>query len=435
MNDSASFTRSEQERDQRQRPPIRVAQLVTSLASGGAQATVLDSVDMADQPIEVTVLAGCPGGDRESTLWDDPRLAGVEVIEVPRLVRAVSPINDVLALLWLVRWLRRTRPDVLHTHSSKAGVVGRIAAALAGIPCAHTVHGWGPLHATNRYGAAMALLIERRLASICSAIVVVGGNDLRRGLAQGIGSPGRYRVIRSGVETSIGASSAVDRHMVRAELGLGLDAGADRYVIGMVARMAYPKDHLTLIEAFRLADIDNSELVLIGDGPNRTVVEQAVAAAEMGERIRLLGQRTDAARLVGGFDLAVLSSLWEGMPRSVVEAVAASVPVVACDVGNIGDLLQDGVSGRLVPPGDAEALAAVFVDSHKRQMIYQDMAAVAARRINEFSADKMRHDLATLWLELASADRPAVEVEPSNRTAHDRVRGPAGRQRPSILQR
>ncbi len=402
---------------------IRVAQLVTNLANGGAQATVLDSADMAAHGVAVTVLAGGEGRAAGSTLWADPRLDAADVVEVPRLVRAVSPIDDLAALWWLIRWLRRHRPDVLHTHSSKAGVVGRLAAAVAGIPCVHTVHGWGPLYSRRRV-VALAKAIERLLARLSAALIVVGTGDLRHGLDLGIGRVEQYRMIRSGVDISTGAAAANDRQAIRAELlsntGSGRAVADSRtdspFVIGMVARMAVQKDHLTLIEAFRLANLDDAVLVLIGDGPTRATVEQAIVAAELEGRVHLLGSRPDGARLVAGFDVAVLSSHWEGMPRSVVEAAAASVPVVACEVGTVGDLIEDGVTGRVVPPSDAQALAAALTESRQRRQEHRQMAEAALGRVDDFSADKMRRDLVELWFELAAVERPTpIGASPHHR--------------------
>ncbi len=376
-----------------------VVQLVTTLARGGAQATVLASADrsiMAEQGVDVVVLAGADNAGNGS-FWDDPRLDSVDVVPVPSLVRSVAPLRDLRCLWWLIRWIRANRPAVLHTHSSKAGVLGRLAAAATGTPCVHTVHGWGPLYAENRFAALLATLLERMLAAITAALVVVGESDLRRGLAAGIGRPGRYRVIRSGIDIERSADAAANRGSIRRELQV-----EQSFVVGMVARMAEPKDHACLISAFAAADLPaTSLLVLVGDGPQRAAVEQLVEALGLTDRVRFLGGRADADRVVAGFDLAVLSSRWEGMPRSVVEAAAASVPIVATDVGGVHELIDDGISGRLVPVGDVESLAAALTDAYDRPEAYRNMAEVAERRAGAFSADRMRRDLVELWRGLA----------------------------------
>lgn len=387
--------------------PIRVVQLVTTMARGGAQATVVSSSEGTDPGVEVTVLAG-PDITDEGTYWDSDALDRVPTVMVPNLVRRLSPKNDLRALWWLVRWLRSNRPDVVHTHSSKAGVLGRLAAEAAGIPCVHTVHGWGPLCSTSapiRFGARM---IERNLARLCSALVVVGQPDLEFGLANDIGRPEQYRVIRSGIDTSTARSANAERSQVRVDLGVG-----DRYVVGMVARMSFQKDHRTLMLAFSKADLPRSTLVLIGDGPLRSELEQLTEDLRIEDRVVLLGVRSDADRLVAGFDVSVLSSRWEGMPRTVVEAAAACVPVVATDVGSVVELIEDGVSGTLVPVADVAGLTTALSRIHGSPNEAMAMAAVAADRSSEFSASKMRRELARLWREVAdgrsdrSAERPS----------------------------
>ncbi|MEM7273375.1 MAG: glycosyltransferase family 4 protein [Actinomycetota bacterium] len=401
----------------RSRRPLRVAQIVTTLARGGAQATVMASAEMSADGVAVTVLAG-PDRTDEGSFWDDERAGDAgsipEVVEVPDLVRRPAPVKDVLALVWLVRWLRRHRPDVVHTHSSKAGVLGRLAARAVGIPCAHTVHGWGPLYATSPVARRVAVTIERVLARCSAALIVVGRADLRYGLDHGIGSTQRYRLIRSGIDTALATAAAARRDEIRSELGLG-----DRFVVGMVARMAYPKDHASLVAAVADADLGDAVLVLIGDGPERAEVERLAVAAGLGERIRILGLRPDAATVVAAFDVAVLASRWEGMPRSVVEAAAAGVPVIATDVGSVADLIEDGVSGRLVPPGDVAALAQALVDVHASPAARRIMADAARERSVEFSVDRMRRELRDLWRELAGRPSTAPDVT-GDRSARDR---------------
>lgn len=395
--------------------PIRVAQIVTTLTRGGAQATVLAATDQDPGEVEVTVLAGPPkpGAD---TFWAD-RDAD-RVFAVPHLTRPVDPVNDLRALWWLIRWLRSNRPDVVHTHSAKAGVLGRLAAAVTGIPAAHTVHGWGPMHSDRRLVRAVALMIERAMAKLSRALVVVGTADLDLGLAAGVGRPAHYHLIRSGVDVELGRRSADHRQQIRAELlselselGLGGDDNGDDQtkIVGMVARMAEPKDHRTLIAAFAKADLPGSVLVLIGDGPRRPSVEAAVAEHGIDGRVLLAGARPDAARLVAAFDVAVLASRWEGMPRVVVEAAAASVPMITTDVGSVTDLIEDDVSGTVVAVGDVDALAGALSTRFARPERSLAMAAEAQRRVDGFSVEVMCRDLVVLWRALASRSADGLD--------------------------
>ncbi|MEM9655254.1 MAG: glycosyltransferase family 4 protein [Actinomycetota bacterium] len=375
-------------------PPVRVVQLVTTMARGGAQATVIGSSAGMDPSVRVIVLAGRDTTE-EGTYWGSAELRAVDTIVVPRLVRSLSPKNDLAALWWLVRWLRRNRPDVMHTHSSKAGVLGRIAARLVGIPCAHTVHGWGPVSVAPRSVRFAVLMIERLLARLSDALVVVGRPDLDFGLDRQIGDPSRYRLIRSGVDTSTAEAAAAERTVIRTELGLD-----GRYVVGMVARMSPQKDHTTLLHAFAGAAIPDSTLVLIGDGPLRTEVAALAERLDIADRVQFLGMRSDAARLVAGFDVSVLSSRWEGMPRTVVEAAAAGVPVIATDVGAVSELIEDGRAGTLVPPGDVVRLTAALQAVRGEPSVAGLMADTARAATEQFSIEHMRSELTDLWRDL-----------------------------------
>ena len=381
--------------------PVRVAQLVTTMARGGAQLTVLESALVDGRQIDMTVLAG---SDRppEGDFWSDPRLSPVAVVEVPWLKRRIAPFSDVMAVLWLARWLRRERPDVFHTHSTKAGVIGRLAGFLVGVPVVHTVHGWaGALHAGRPITRNLVALTERALAAISAQLVVVGHGDREMGLRLGIGGPDRYRVVRSGIDVE-STSRSEHRSRDRARSAFGVD---DRsVVIGMVARMAPQKDHQTALAAFaRLAaQRQDVALVLIGDGPGRDDVEADIARRRLGDRVRTFGHRSDAAELASGFDIALLASHWEGVPRSLVEAAAAGVPLVATDVGSVADIVVDDVTGFLVDGNDVEALVARLGKLVDDPALRTRLGRAAAERSRDFSADRMRSDLMSLWSEVAN---------------------------------
>ncbi len=390
--------------------PLRVTQIVTTLARGGAQATVVASAHDLDPGTEVSILTG-PDSTAEGTYWGDPALASISVELVDDLVRAIRPVNDVRAVRSLIDRLRRDRPDVVHTHSSKAGVLGRLAAVAAGIPCVHTVHGWGPLDVGGAIAGRAVVAVERLLARRTAALVTVGQADLERGLELGIGRPDQYRLIRSGIDLPwpVGPDRASghppDRNAVRAELAL-----EGRWVVGMVGRMAAQKDQALLIEAFGAAGMDDATLVLVGDGPTRGEIETAAGRWPHLD-IRLLGARPDGARLVAGFDVAVNASRWEGLPRTVVEAAANGVPVVATDVGATGELIRPRVSGHLVRPGHAEGLTEALLTVRSDAAATREMAAEARRMAEGFSADRMRRDLVELWHDVAgrSGDRNRAE--------------------------
>lgn len=382
---------------------IRVVQIITSLAKGGAQATVVASAQVDDPTVDMTILAG-PEVTTEGAWWGHEQLDDVAVQVVPDLVRRPAPMRDLLAFVWIVRALRRLRPDVVHTHSFKGGVVGRLAAAALGIPVVHTVHGWGALHSSNPLVRGLALRIERVLASVTDTMVLVGRSDQFMAERLGIGHDYHRRLIRSGIELPDRESIPETRRRVRTDLSL-----TGRFVVGMVGRLAAPKDHLTLLEAFWLANLPGATLLIIGDGPERERIERF--AAELLERdpsldVRFLGQRDDAVELVAAFDIAVHSSRFEGLPRTVVEAAASGVPVVSADVGSVSDVIEDGLSGRLVAPGDPGAMSGAMVELADDPHTRRRLADEALSRTGRFALERMRGDLVHLWWESAHREAP-----------------------------
>ena len=387
--------------------PLRVAQLITTMARGGAQATVLASRDMLEHGADVTILAG-RDDTGEGTHWPELDRCDGRVVSVPTLHRAPRAIADLRTLWWLIRWLKATRPDVLHTHSSKAGVLGRVAAAVSGVPVVHTVHGWS-FAAPGRNGHLDRLievgvtLLERALARLSDALVVVTPLDLEAGLAKRVGQAGQYRLVRSGVELEQPRLGRQRRDELRHELGLD-----DRFVVGTVGRLAAQKDLGTLVEGFA-AIVERSDgfardavLVIVGEGPDRESLERLAESAGVHSRTVFVGHRDDAAQLVAAFDVFALTSRWEGLPRTIVEAMAALVPVVATSVGGVGEIVRDEETGILVAPGGAAEVARALGRLWADPDLGRRLAASAEHAVSEFSADRMRRDLGRVWSELAA---------------------------------
>lgn len=382
---------------------LRVAQVITSLARGGAQATVLASARMESAAVAVSVLAG-PDDPGEGTYWDDAAAAGIESAVVPNLHRAIDPAEDLRALGWLVRWLMTERPDVVHTHSAKAGIIGRLAASLVGIPVVHTVHGWTAASVGDGPGAGVRrrLMIdaERRMARRSAALVVVTPLDAAEGVRIGIGTIDDYRVIRSGVELSESRQGREDRDMTRRALGLG---GA--FVVGTVGRLAEQKDLATLISGFAAADLPGGHLVIVGDGPLRPALEEQARRLRVADRVEFLGQRADAAALIGALDVFASTSRWEGLPRTIIEAMAARVPVVATPVGGVAEVVRPGETGTLVPVADQAAVAEALLQQYRSPQGFRVLAERAAEQVEVFAVERMRDDLAALWFEVACRER------------------------------
>jgi len=347
---------------------------------------------------------------------------GFEVHRLGSLRRLPSLLGDLRTLYELWRLMRTQRPQIVHTHTAKAGVLGRMAAFFAGVPViVHTFHG----HVLHGYfGPFLSWLVqltERALARISSAIVTLSPG-LRDELSLGyrVAPPERFRVIPLGRPLAEFLGCESQSGALRAELGLP----PERRLIGCVGRLVPIKDHETLLRAIAEPVLVEQplQLLIIGDGELRERLEGRVAELGLAERVSFLGWRSDLARIYADLELLVLSSKNEGTPLAMIEAFAAGVPVVATRVGGVGDMLHrepnpwtnlpEGVEGRaeglLVAPSDpaslALALAAALEQGEGRRA-----AGLAARESGrDYSADRLVERMAALYRELLGLPVPAA---------------------------
>ena len=379
---------------------MRICHVITRMIVGGAQETPMLSCQLMDPArFASELLTGIETGP-EGELHTESRDRGVRLRFEPSLVREVSPGRDLLAIWRIWRLLRRGRYDVVHTHSSKAGIVGRIAAWLAGVPViVHTVHGWGFNDEQPRHVAGLFVQLERLSSRCCHALVVVGSVYRTEGLALGIGRPDQYHLIRSGIEVEAYRDVPLDRRAARERIGVPADA----FVVGNVGRLSPPKCPEVMVAAFaRLArGRADARLVLVGDGWQRAAVEAEIARRGLADRVHLLGLRRDVPELLRAFDVFALSSSREGLPRTLMQAMAAGLPIVSTRVGGVPDAVVDGENGWLVEAGDAEALGERLARLAADPALVRRMGARGAAMVDEFSATRMVADLDGLYTRLA----------------------------------
>jgi len=337
----------------------RVLHVITQLELGGAQQNTLYTCANLDKDRFEPLLACGTGG----YLDDEARaLPGVGVHFVPALVRPIRPHQDALAFVALVRLMRRLRPDIVHTHSSKAGILGRWAGRMAGVPrLVHSIHGFG-FHPGQRPAVRGAYVAaERSVGRITDAFIAVSHANRDEGIERGIFPPQRCRVIRSGVDLSRFRAAGERAGELRRELGLG----ADDPLVGMIACLKPQKAPGDFVDVARrvLEALPRATFVLAGDGELRGAVEAAIAGVPGGAaRIRLLGWRRDTDRILADLDVLLLTSRWEGLPRVLPEAMAAGLPVVATAVNGSPEAVAEGRSGHLAPAGDTSLLAARVIE-------------------------------------------------------------------------
>jgi glycosyltransferase involved in cell wall biosynthesis len=356
-----------------------IAQVIGRLNIGGpAQQAIALTAALNGGEFRSILFAGRED-PREGSLWQAAEAAGASPVRVPGLSRAIRPGADLIALAALTRHLRRLRPDLVHTHTAKAGTVGRVAALLAAVPVrVHTFHG----HVLKGYFGPAATAVFRRieaaLARRSTLLIALSPRQREELIALGVAEPERIAVIPFGL----------DAGRLRAEMGLSPRTP----LVGLVARLVPIKGVDLFLRAAALLRerLPEVRFVIAGDGPEREVLEGQAAALGLVGAVHFLGWRHDLPPLYADLDLLALSSRNEGTPVCLLEAMAAGVPVVALSVGGVPDLVEDRVTGRLIPPGDAGALAEAMAE------VLGDRPAASAYAAAARAAVFPRHDIKTL---------------------------------------
>lgn len=379
------------------RPHIGV--IVTLAEAGGAQTFVASLLPALLERYDVFVAAH----GRSGPVVDACGELGVPYEHLEQLRRDISPSHDALATLEVMSLLRRMRPDLIQINSSKAGIVARAAARLVGgVRTVFTAHGWVFSHGERTRD--VYAVAERAAGSVTDAIVCVSRHDLRLAEERNIGRPSRRHVIHNGVDVL--PSVAPPR------------SGPLRVI--SVGRLQEQKDHVTVVaaaaEAARLG-VD-LRVDIVGDGPDRAVVEQAIAQHGASAHVRLLGLRGDVPALLRASDVFVLSSRWEGLPYSILEAMATGLPVVASAVGGVPELVVGGETGHLVPAQDVRALRDALTDIAARPDRGRAMGEAGrdlARR--RFSIERMQARYMALFDHLLSRGVPDASDPGGSRAA------------------
>ena len=331
---------------------IEVAQIVTRFIAGAGGVALRGVLPLDPDRYAVSIITGQGG-----PLTERAEAAGFRVILEPSLVSPLSPREDRRALRKLTELCDSGGYDVVHTHSAKAGALGRLAAHRAGVPLVvHTYHGF-PFHEfQNPLRKAAYIAIERRLAKITDAVLAIGSGVATEALRRGLATPSTLRTIAPVVEAITVPKTGESRSAARAALGLDDQVP----VVGTVGRIDYQKAPEHLIAAIaRLRHLD-ATAVWIGSGPGLAEARELVRREGLLDRFVFAGERSDVAALLPAFDVFAMASRYEGLPCAVVEAMRCGVPVVATAVNSVPDLVIPGESGVLVPPGRPELLAAAI---------------------------------------------------------------------------
>jgi glycosyltransferase involved in cell wall biosynthesis len=326
---------------------IKVLHLITRFTAGAGGNTLV-SVLGADQERYDVWVAGGPGG----SLWERARSEGVKTVELRRLREILAPLDDLLALLQVVQLIRRERFTIVHTHSSKAGVLGRVAAWLCRTPVTvHTIHGFSSHEFMTARRRWAYLAIERLVRPLTDEFLAVAPEVAREAVEKRLARPGRISVVPSAVDLDAVRDTAPPE--IRRALGIP----ADVPLVGTVGRLDFQKAPLDFVRmaAIVTATHPDARFVMVGDGD--LLDEAREEAGRLGVDVTFTGFRPDGATIAACFDVFVIASLYEGLGRALTEALASGRPVVATAVNGVIDLVEPGSTGLLASPADPQALA------------------------------------------------------------------------------
>ncbi len=367
---------------------VNLLLVVTKLELGGAQRNALDIVSGLDRARYNVFLFTA----RDGLLMQEAlAVPGLTVKRSRFLDRPVNPLKDLLALVELWAYILRHKIEIVHTHSSKAGILGRLAATLAGRRgVCHTVHGWSFNDRQPAPVRAACVAAERLAGLFTRRLIVVSRHDREEGVARGIGMPRAYALVPYGIR----------RELFRARGGRETK-GSDP-VIGTVACLKpqkSPQDFIRLASLVR-KDFPRARFIISGDGALRQRVERMVRERGLEGNVVLAGWSRDIPAFLRSLDVFCLTSLWEGLPISVIEAMTAGVPVVCTDTGGVRDLIADGSNGYIVPRGDMEAMASAVRRLLRDRGLRDEISRRATELPPDFDVDVMVRRTEAIYREL-----------------------------------
>ncbi len=348
---------------------INFLYVITKLELGGAQKQLLSLINHLDKekfnPFLFTA--------RNGLLLPEALSINELTLKKSRyLERPINPLKDLLALIEIYGFIKKNNIEIVHTHSSKAGILGRLAARLARVKIiVHSVHGWSFNDYQPKIVRLFFIWLERLAASFTDKLIVVSNYDKQKGLDKHIGRENKYTLIRYGIDYT---EFSLKDQTIRKELGLD----TNDLIVGMVScfkPQKSPQDFIKL--AFLINKVSpNVKFLLVGDGILRRSIERSIDKFNLQDCVILAGWRWDIPKILAVIDIFVLTSLWEGLPIAALEAMASSKPIIATNTGGIGEVIVEGKSGFLVPPGDmlkmSERLAVLLKDKNLRAQMGQN---------------------------------------------------------------
>ncbi|MFO7975109.1 MAG: glycosyltransferase family 4 protein [Candidatus Hydrogenedentota bacterium] len=373
----------------------RVGHVITRLCVGGAQENTFHTVRLANRDrFDVDLVSG-PTEGSEGSIELEVEKADIEIVRIPHLVRPVAPQKDWRAFKELTALFRERNYDIIHTHTSKAGLLGRLAARRAGVPAlVHTPHG----HVFDGYFSKPVTRIfiacERYAARRTDRLIALTQRGLEDHVEHRVGHRDQWSVIFSGIDFSPFKEARLRRKGTRSALGVG----PDDVLIGGVGRLEHVKGFTYFVEAAKAIApvLPQTRFIHAGDGSLGPALRKQ--ARTLGERFVFLGLRGDIPELMAALDIFVLPSLNEGMGRVLLEAAAAGVPAVASHVGGVSEVVHEGETGYLVPPTEPRAIAEKVLLLARDAKLRKRMGGKATKRVvPHYELEKMVERIEALY--------------------------------------
>lgn len=374
---------------------IKVLHIITRLELGGAQQNTLHTVKNLDHTKFKTYLFAGPGGILDQEAEEMPEGS---FLKVPALARKISPFNDLKALLQLRKMIKQLAPQIVHTHSSKAGILGRIAAKWAGVPLIiHSIHGFGIDAVESNLIRKILIASEKFASRRTSHFISVSRQNIDEGLAMGFFTEDKVSLIHSGVDLEKYRNATFDPEL-KQQLGIPAQAR----VVGKIACFKPQKNPLAFVEVAAKINRQKPDVhfILVGDGIMRGEIEAAVTKAGLSHCFHLPGWRRDIEQIVKIFSVSVLTSRWEGLPRVIPESLSAGVPVVVTRAGGSAEAVIDGETGFVCKQGEIQYQSEKIIQLLDDPELADRMGAKGPDSVLAWDIDEMVKMQENLYLSL-----------------------------------
>ena len=363
---------------------LKICYIITKLELGGAQKVVLYTAQHLDKAKFESFIISGKGGILDKEASEKSKL-----LLINSLVREVSPFKDLETLYEIYRILKREKPDIVHTHSSKAGILGRIAAKLAGVKTIiHTIHGYGFNETQSWYVKYLYVYIEKFCAFITDKLIAVSKEDIKKGLHYKIAEESKFTLIRAGIDTEFYKNYTLDINFKKSVIaGDAANPGAIQKPF-LITTIGPFKPQKNLKDFIKSAEIvfqktDNAYFIIVGDGEQRKELEELVSRLNLKDKVIFLGWRKDIADILYASDIFVMTSLWEGLPCTILEAMCCSKPIIANAVDGVKEIIEENKTGFKIKPYDFQCTAEKILYLLQNESVIAEMGKAAKISISK----------------------------------------------------